>query len=204
MTLPLRVAIVDDEAPARAILREYLSREADVDVVAECANGFEAVAAVARDRPDVIFLDVQMPKLNGFDVLELIERDVAVVFVTAYDQFALKAFEVQAVDYLLKPFGPERLAQALAHVRERVARGDRVPAERLSPHLRHPPLTRLLIRDGGAVHIIPLDKVDYVEAQDDYVAVRAGGRSYLKEQTMGELEGQLDRGSSSGFTDPIC
>src|SRR5207342_816484 len=117
----LRVAIVDDEAPARAILREYLGAEAGVEVVAECANGFEAVQAVANAKPDLLLLDVQMPKLDGFEVLELVERDVAVVFVTAYDQYALKAFEVHAVDYLLKPFGPERLTEALQRVRARLA-----------------------------------------------------------------------------------
>src|SRR4051812_40489266 len=107
MTAPLRVAIVDDEAPARAILREYLGQERGVEIIAECTNGFEAVQTVANQRPDLLLLDVQMPKLDGFEVLELIERDVAVVFVTAYDQYALRAFEVHAVDYLLKPFGPE-------------------------------------------------------------------------------------------------
>jgi len=110
----LRVAIVDDEAPARALLREYLTGHADVEVVAECANGFEAVKAVAELDPDLLLLDVQMPKLDGFEVLELIERPIAVVFVTAYDEHALRAFEVHAVDYLLKPFAPERLAHALA------------------------------------------------------------------------------------------
>jgi len=194
MTAPLRVAIVDDEAPARAILREYLEQEKDVEIVAECGNGFEAVQAVANLKPDLLLLDVQMPKLNGFEVLELIERDVAVVFVTAYDQYALRAFEVHAVDYLLKPFGPERLTQAVDRVRARFAQGRERPAEKIAPRLRDPrtPTTRLLIRDGANVHIVPLSKVDYVEAQDDYVAIHAERRSYLKEQTMGELESALD------------
>jgi two-component system LytT family response regulator len=193
-TAVLRVAIADDEAPARAILREYLEQEQGVEVIAECANGFEVVQTVANQKPDVLLLDVQMPKLDGFEVLELIERDVAVVFVTAYDQYALKAFEVHAVDYLLKPFGPERLTQALDRVRARLAQGQPPPAGKLAPRLRDPrsPITRLLIRDGANVHIVPLSKIDYVEAQDDYVSVRAEGRSYLKEQTMGELEATLD------------
>ena len=111
--LPLKVAIVDDEELARAVVREYLAAMPGVDVVAECANGFEAVKAVSDLRPDLLLLDVQMPKLNGFEVMELVGRDVAVVFVTAYDQYALRAFDVHAVDYLLKPFSAERLAAAL-------------------------------------------------------------------------------------------
>lgn len=189
----LRVAIVDDEAPARAILREYLGGEPGVQVVAECANGFEAVQAVANAKPDLLLLDVQMPKLDGFEVLELVERDVAVVFVTAYDQYALKAFEVHAVDYLLKPFGPERLTEALQRVRARLAQKEPV-AEPLAARLQsgRRPLTRVLIRDGATVHIVPLSKIDYAEAQDDYVAIHAEKRTYLKEQTMAQLEGMLD------------
>lgn len=194
MTTTLRVAIVDDEAPARAILREYLGQDPDVEIVAECLNGFEAVQAVANLKPDLLLLDVQMPKLNGFEVLELIERDVAVIFVTAYDQYALKAFEVEAVDYLLKPFGPERLTQSLDRVRVRLTQGQPKPERKLAARLRDPrsPVNRLLIRDGANVHIVPLSKVDYVEAQDDYVSIHAERRSYLKEQTMGELEAALD------------
>jgi len=189
----LRVAIVDDEAPARAILREYLGAEAGVEVVAECANGFEAVQAVANAKPDLLLLDVQMPKLDGFEVLELVERDVAVVFVTAYDQYALKAFEVHAVDYLLKPFGPERLTEALQRVRARLAQ-KQPAAEPLATRLQsgRRPLTRVLIRDGATVHIVPLGKIDYAEAQDDYVAIHAERRTYLKEQTMAQLEAMLD------------
>jgi two-component system LytT family response regulator len=194
MTAGLRVAIVDDEEPARAILREYLQQEAGVEIVAECSNGFEAVRAVANLKPDVLLLDVQMPKLDGFEVLELIERDVAVVFVTAYDQYALKAFDVHAVDYLLKPFNPERLTQALERVRARLTRGHPLPSEPLSARLRPPrrPVTRVLIRDGANVHIVPLAKIDYAEAQDDYVSIHAERRAYLKEQTMAQLETTLD------------
>ena len=194
MTDALRVAIVDDEEPARAILREYLQQEAGVEIVAECSNGFEAVRAVANLKPDVLLLDVQMPKLDGFEVLELIERDVAVVFVTAYDQYALKAFDVHAVDYLLKPFVPERLTQALERVRARLTRGHPPPSEPLSARLRPPrgPATRVLIRDGANVHIVPLAKIDYAEAQDDYVSIHAERRAYLKEQTMAQLEATLD------------
>src|SRR5258706_14957430 len=118
---PLRVMIVDDEAPARALLREYLGAEAGITVMGECANGFEAVKAISEHRPDLIFLDIQMPRLDGFEVLELLDPVPDVIFCTAYDEHALRAFEVHAVDYLLKPFGRERLAEGLARARERRA-----------------------------------------------------------------------------------
>src|SRR4249920_2251904 len=127
----LRIAIVDDEDLARAVAREYLAGLPDVEVVAECANGFEAVKAVSELQPDLLLLDVQMPKLNGFEVLELVGRDVAVVFTTAHDEYALRAFEVHAVDYLLKPFSAERLAEALARTRERLQRGERPPTQEI-------------------------------------------------------------------------
>jgi len=189
----LRVAIVDDEALARAVLREYLSPMPDVEIVAECANGFEAVKVVAERHPDLLFLDVQMPKLDGFEVLELVGRDVAVVFVTAYDQYAIRAFEVHAVDYLLKPFGPERLSEALNRARERVRRGERPVVEALTATAR--PATRpgrVLVRDGSRVHVLATEKIDYVQAQDDYVAFRCEGKEYLKEQTLAQVEATLD------------
>ncbi len=188
----LRAVVVDDEEPARLALRHALS-SAGVEIVAECANGFEAVKAVAETRPDVVFLDVQMPKLDGFEVLELIGPGVPVVFVTAYDEFALRAFEVHAVDYLLKPFTPERLAAALARVRSRQVGGG--PDPRALAAAARPagaPLERVVIRDGTQVHVVAVDRIDYVEAQDDYVGIRTAGRMLLKEQTLGDLEAQLD------------
>src|SRR5262245_1829972 len=126
-TRPPRVAIVDDESLARLVVREYLSGMPGIEIVAECANGFEAVKAVADLHPDLLLLDVQMPKLDGFEVLDLVGRDVAVVFLTAFDQYALKAFEVHAIDYLLKPFSAARLSEALDRARERLSRGERLP-----------------------------------------------------------------------------
>jgi two-component system LytT family response regulator len=187
----LRIAIVDDELPARQLLREYLATE-DVEIVAECANGFEAVKAVAETHPDLLLLDVQMPKLNGFEVLELVGRDAAVIFTTAYDEYALRAFEVHAIDYLLKPFGLERLREALAAARARLpvaVAGGRIAADARPPGAW---LTRIVIRDGANVHVVALDKVDFVEAQDDYVSVRCGDRVLLKEQPLSDLERQLD------------
>ncbi|HEY7171811.1 MAG TPA: response regulator [Vicinamibacterales bacterium] len=190
----MRVAIVDDEELARQVLREYLAPLPDVEVVAECANGFEAVKAVSELRPDLLLLDVQMPKLSGFEVLELVGKEVAVVFTTAYDQYALRAFEVHAVDYLLKPFSPERLAEALSRARERLGRGERWPPPEVAaaarPRAGH--ATRVLVRDGPRVHVIPIHKIDYVQAQDDYVAFRSDGKDYLKEQPLAEVEATLD------------
>ena len=190
----LRVAIGDDEELARAVVREYLAAMADVDVVAECANGFEAVKAVSDLRPDLLLLDVQMPKLDGFEVLELVGRDVAVVFVTAYDQYALRAFEVHAVDYLLKPFSAERLEAALARARERLGRGERVPVRELAAAARPRQgyAGRILVRDGPRVHVIPPEKIDYVQAQDDYVCFRCEGKEYLKKETLADVEASLD------------
>jgi two-component system LytT family response regulator len=189
----LRVAIVDDEEPARTLLREYLAAYPEIDVVAECTNGFEAVRAATELDPDLLLLDVQMPGLSGFEVLELLERQLAVVFVTAYDEHALRAFEVHAVDYLLKPFSAERLGQALARAWQRL--GQRQPGLAGIVAAARPagvPLTRLLVREGPQVHVISVGALDVAEARDDYLCLRAGGREFRKQQTMSELEEQLD------------
>jgi two-component system LytT family response regulator len=190
----LKVVIVDDEAPARSIVREYLAGLPGVEVLGECANGFEAVKAVADLRPDLLLLDVQMPKLDGFEVLELVGRDVAVVFTTAYDQYALRAFDVHAVDYLLKPFDAPRLAAALDRARARLDRKEPLPVQELTDEARarQGPSRRILVRDGSRVHVLPVEKIDCVQAQDDYVAFQCEGRSYLKEQTLAQVEASLD------------
>jgi len=190
---PLRIAVVDDEELARRVVLEYLEGVEDVEIVAECSNGFEAVKAVADLKPDLLLLDVQMPKLNGFEVLELVGRDQPVVFVTAFDDYALKAFEVHAVDYLLKPFEKDRLIEALSRARTRIARREPpTAAVKMAADARPKPLDRVLVRDGGKVHIIPVGRIDYIQAQDDYVCIHADGRELLKEQTLAELEGSLD------------
>jgi two-component system, LytTR family, response regulator len=192
--VPLRIAVVDDEALARAVLREYLSAMPDVTVVAECANGFEAVKVVTEQKPDLLLLDIQMPKLDGFEVLDLVGREVAVIFVTAYDQYAIKAFEVHAVDYLLKPFSAERLADALTRARDRLGRGDALAPPELSaaarPNAGFAP--RVLVRDGSKVHVLPVARIAFVQAQDDYACFVCDGRDYLKEQTLGQIETTLD------------
>jgi len=191
----LRAIIADDEELARRILREFLSKESDIEIAAECPNGFEAVKSVNELRPDVVFLDVQMPKLDGFEVLELVEPEVAVVFVTAFDQYAMKAFDAAAVDYLLKPFTADRFRAALDRVRARLAAAAPAPPPRdLKLAARAPGeyLDRLVVKDGPRVHVIPVARLDYAEAQDDYVALRSESRNWLKQQTISSLESALD------------
>ena len=191
----MRVIIVDDEDLARGLVREFLDQHLDVEIVAECANGFEAVKAITELAPDLVFLDIQMPKLNGFEVVELAGRKTKYIFVTAYDQYALKAFEVHAVDYLLKPFSQQRVNEALAHARAGIGGGSAVDAVVGEALARNQPLGRVLIRDGAKVHVIGVDKIDFIEAQDDYVQIYSEGKGYLKNQRLAELESQLDAGT---------
>ena len=189
----LRVLIVDDEELARFVVRELVEAHGGIEVVAECVNGFEAVKAVAEHKPDLLFLDVQMPKLTGFDVLELIGTETPVIFVTAYDEFAMKAFEVHAVDYLLKPVGRERFEAALARAKERIAAKIPLPPEIVAA-ARAPGqfAERVVVKDGTKVTLIPCAKLDYAEAQDDYVALVSEGKKHLKQQTIASLEASLD------------
>src|SRR5215207_5117244 len=185
-----RVVVVDDEPLARTVIREYLKAHPGVEIVAECANGFEAVKAVTELSPDLMFLDVQMPKLDGFEVLELLGRSIPVVFTTAYDEYALRAFDVHAVDYLLKPFDEARFSEALSRARGRIQAHEAAPLEALVAEARprQGPVERVLIRDGSQVHVLPVDRIDYVEAQDDYVCFKSAGKDYLKDQTMAAVE----------------
>jgi len=195
----LSAVIVDDEELARQLLREYLSTMPDIRIAAECSNGFEAVKAVAERKPDLIFLDVQMPKLDGFEVLELIGKEIAVIFVTAYDVYAMRAFDAHAVDYLLKPFSMERFQTAVERVRKRLGVQPAPsaplpqPAE-LSAAARPPDqhLQRIVVRDGPKVHILPVSQLDYAEAQDDYISLHSEGKAFLKQQTISSLEAALD------------
>jgi two-component system LytT family response regulator len=189
--------IVDDEELARQVLREFLSTHPEMEIAGECANGFEAVKTVAEAKPDLVFLDIQMPKLDGFEVLDLIGRDAAVVFVTAHDAYAIRAFEVHTIDYLLKPVAKERFEAALERAKERLsdkASAKAPPAMDLAAAARPPSeyLERIPVRDGTRVFIIPISKLDYVEAQDDYVALATEGKKHLKQQTITQLEESLD------------
>ncbi|MGH8220094.1 MAG: LytR/AlgR family response regulator transcription factor [Steroidobacteraceae bacterium] len=193
----MRVLIVDDETLARAFLAEQLAGMADIEVVGQAANGFEAVKLAEELSPDLMLLDIQMPKLSGFEVLELLgPARPGVIFVTAHDAFAIRAFEVHAVDYLLKPVDPARLRAALERA---VARGSSSPAEP-SPQqlssLARPPgraLERFVIREGAHVHVLPVEQIDFIEAQDDYLQFASSGKRLRKQQTLTDVEAQLDR-----------
>jgi two-component system LytT family response regulator len=185
---------VDDEGPARALLREYLAAHAGVSVVAECDNGFDAVRVLSQARPDLVLLDVQMPKLDGFEVLELLEQPPVVVFVTAYDEHALRAFEVNAVDYVLKPVGRDRLDKALARARERLGEAQAHPSPRALARAARPPgtpLQRVIVKGRRRrAHVIPVShRLD--RARTTWPST-CGGRTHLKNEPLQELEKALD------------
>ena len=190
------VVIVDDEAPAREVIKHYLRDFPSLEVVAECSNGFDAVKAIQRHRPDLLFLDVQMPKLNGFEMLELLEEPPVIVFSTAYDQYALKAFEVNAADYLLKPFSRERFREALERATQ--ALQNRSAHKRtLAGLVRHLDagtefLQRVAVKSGAQIFVIPVQKLTWLEAQDDYVMLHTREDSFLKQKTMKYFETHLD------------
>lgn len=191
-----RVLLVDDEEPARVLLREILSAVPGVRIVGEAANGFEAVRIAIESNPQVAFLDIEMPKLSGFEVAELLPDGVGVVFVTAYDQYAVRAFDVHAVDYVLKPYRAERLREALERAKGRTASGAKSRTDLSAVATASRPegawAERVAIRDGPNVQVIPVEKIDFLEAQDDAVVVRSAGRKHWKTQTLSSLAATLD------------
>lgn len=191
----LQVLVVDDEPLARAALVQVLTDFKEINILGECADGFEAVKSIKELRPDMVFLDIHMPKLNGFDVLELLEENPPfIVFVTAFDEYALKAFESQALDYILKPVRKERVVKALEKVKQRLQEktGQQV-RELLAGHQeKQTPLSRILVRDRTDVHIIPVEDIIFLEAQDDYVSINTEKRAFLKKDTLSHLEQLLD------------
>ena len=197
----MSVLIIDDEPPARDLIRHYLTGEADIELAGECENGFEALKMINEMMPDLIFLDVQMPKLTGFELLELLPRPPQIIFTTAYDEFAIKAFEMNAVDYLLKPFSKVRLSQAIDRARQRTAQKEPVQQQAIEA-LRAgldgatEEIDRVVARLGSRIIVMPIDKIWYIEAQDDYVMVYSELGNYLKEKTMKYFETHL---ASKGF-----
>ena len=189
----LKALIVDDEELARHVIRGLLQSHEEIEILPEAGNGFEAVKACAEHKPDMIFLDVQMPKLTGFDVLELIGTSIVVIFVTAYDQYAMRAFDVHAVDYLLKPISRERFEAALERAKSRIGEKP-VAVQELATAARAPNehVERLVIKDGTRVTLIPVAKLDYAEAQDDYIALVSQGKKHLKQQSIASLEASLN------------
>jgi len=191
----IRTIIIEDEAPARDLLRHYLKDHSDIEIVAECQDGFTGLKAISGHKPDLIFLDIQMPKLTGFEMLEVTEERPEVIFTTAYDQFALRAFELNAADYLLKPFHKDRLGEALQKVRDKMSAGAtaRKPVNELIAKRpeNSAPLSRIVVRKATAINIIPLEKIRYVAAEDDYVMIYHTEGKALKQQTMKFYEDNL-------------
>ncbi len=188
-----RVLIVDDEALAREGLERHLRAFPEIEIVGQCSNGPEALRAVNRLKPDVMFLDIRMPRLSGFDVVELLGDEAPlVVFVTAYDRYALKAFEAHAVDYLLKPLDPSRLEKTIARLHQRFDYQKRQTREMIRDRADKGPLKHLLIRRDGDVYIVDVADILYIEAQDDYVCVHTRRERYKKKERLGFLERRLD------------
>ncbi len=196
----IRALVVDDEPLARRRIRRLLARDPDVEVIGECANGYEAISAITEHKPDLLFLDVQMPEVDGFTVLEKVGQRALpfVVFVTAYDQYALKAFEVSAVDYLLKPFDRKRFEKALQRAKTRMSseRGSELNQQtmallqELRAESRH--LGRLLVKSAGRAFFLKTEEIDWIEAEGKYVRLHVGRESYLLRDGIGNLEAQLD------------
>ncbi|MFO7879156.1 MAG: LytR/AlgR family response regulator transcription factor [Bacteroidota bacterium] len=187
----MKVLIVDDEKPARDLLNVYLSAMKDVEIAGEAANGFEAMKAIADIQPDLVFLDIQMPKLTGFEMLELLDNPPAVIFTTAYDEYALKAFEINAVDYLMKPFDKERLEEAVEKFRERKMTSDALNRLKSYHDDQKDQLDRLVVKKGRAVRILQVSEVIFLTAEDDYVMIHTEKDRYLKSKTMKYFEQHL-------------
>jgi len=186
----LTCLIVDDEYLARGLIREYLSRHKDIEVIGECENGADAVTFILEKQPDLVFLDMQMPLLNGLDVLAKTGRQQGVIFSTAYDEYAVTAFDKNAVDYLLKPYSQERFDKAITKARSKIIMADSSIANLLSE--KHLYLERLTVKDRGHTYVIPVQEITHVQAEDDYIQIYYQNRFLLKTQTLSELEKQLD------------
>jgi len=189
-----KVIIIDDEPLARSIVVEYLQHIPDLSVSQVCSNGFEGVKAIQQYKPDLIILDIQMPKINGFEMLELIENPPAVIFATAFDEYAIKAFEAHAIDYLLKPFNQDRFEKAIKKWREQKNNSGEKQTKQLldDVSLTAPQNERIVIKDGSKIKIIPIQDVHYLEAADDFVKVFTKEGYFLKNKTMSHFEQVLD------------
>jgi two-component system, LytTR family, response regulator len=189
-----KVVIIDDEPLARSIVKEYLEQHPELELMAECGDGFEGVKAIQQHQPDVIFLDIQMPKINGFEMLELIEQPPAVIFTTAFDEYAIKAFEAHAIDYLLKPFNQERFDKAVAKWQEKSSASPENATQDLLETASQSPSqsSRIVVKNGSKIKIIPVHDVFYLEAADDYVKIHTAEGYFLKNKTMSHFEQVLD------------
>lgn len=188
----IKTILIDDEALARDVVKHYLQMYPDIEVVAECSDGFEGLKAIAQHQPDLIFLDIQMPKISGFEMLELVEKHPAVIFTTAFDEYAIKAFEVNAVDYLLKPIEKSRFDQAMQKLPAKLAKGETsnqlLETASLSPAQNN----RIVVKSAGVIKIIPVVELNYIEADDDYVKLNTTQGNFQKNKTMSFFEQTLD------------
>jgi two-component system LytT family response regulator len=188
-----KIIIIDDEPLARSIVKEYLQKHPELDIVQECNDGFEGVKAIQQYEPDLIFLDIQMPKINGFEMLELLDQPPAVIFTTAFDEYAIKAFEAHAVDYLLKPFNQERFDKAIQKWKEQATSSQKNTNELLETASQSPVQSqRIVVKTGSKIKIIPVHDVYFLEAADDYVKVHTQEGRFLKNKTMSHFEKTLD------------
>jgi two-component system, LytTR family, response regulator len=191
----IRALLIDDEPLARSIVAEYLQSYENIEIVQECGDGFEGVKAIAQHKPDLIFLDIQMPKITGFEMLELIDQPPAVIFTTAFDEFAIKAFEAHAIDYLLKPFSKERFDKAVQKwLSQRVANEpSSKQKELIENNVRQPEeRNRIVVKESGNIRIIPVHDIQHIEAYDDYVKIFTAKEMFLKKKTMSYYESILD------------
>jgi two-component system, LytTR family, response regulator len=192
----IRTVIIEDEAPAREILKYYLKDHTEIEIIDECADGFSGLKTISALKPDLVFLDIQMPRLTGFELMEVMTERPVIIFTTAYDQFAIKAFEMNAIDYLLKPFPKERLRSAINKAVEKISKAKEencTTPQELLENLPKPasPLNRIVVRKGNAINLITIDQVKYIEAQDDYVMIHHTTGKALKQQSMKYYEENL-------------
>jgi two-component system LytT family response regulator len=195
----IRIIIIDDEAPARELIKHYLKEVDSIEIIAECSDGFSALKSISQLKPDLVFLDIQMPRLTGIELVEVLTEKPEIIFTTAYDQFALRAFELNAVDYLMKPFEKRRFLVAVNKAIEKIrsGAGKKTPVNQL--FTKKPdslsPVNRIVVRKANSINIIPVDQVRYVEAQDDYVMIYHSAGKALKQQTMKFYEDNLPKES---------
>jgi two-component system LytT family response regulator len=191
----IRAVIVEDEEPARALVKHFLSSHLNIELLGECSDGFSGLKTIQELKPDLIFLDVQMPKLTGFELLEVLDPKPEVVFTTAFDEYAIKAFELNAVDYLLKPFSQERFDISINKVIEKLSGGE-TPENRIDSISEKrpegsPPLTRVVVKKGSSISFIPVSAINYIESEDDYVMIWHSEGKALKQKTMKYYEEAL-------------
>jgi two-component system LytT family response regulator len=193
----IKVIIIDDEALARQITKNYLSKRSDIEIIAECSDGFDAIKKISELKPDLIFLDVQMPKLTGFEMIELLDSPPFIIFTTAYDHFAIKAFEVNAIDYLLKPFSEERFNAALQKAIEKLSSKNtqQFSLDNIlkTNDQKEEFLERVVVKESSKIVIIPVEEIKWIEAQDDYVLINTSKGRYLKQKTMKYFESRLNQ-----------